>query len=62
MNPEKFYRPFLYTALLQYVPKILFTQVTFDCLPTKKTENVHDDKTVILNYIGGGPISHSLSN
>ena len=60
--PSKIVSPFLCTAPLRYVPKILLTQDTFDCLPTDKTKNAHGDKTVILNYIGGDPISHSLSN
>ena len=48
------------TAPLQYVPKILFTQTTI--LTTNKTKNVLHNETVILNYIDGDPISHSLSN
>ena len=27
-----------------------------------KTKNIHNDETVILNYIGGDSISHNLSN
>ena len=54
--------PFLGTAPLQYVPKILFTQTTINCLTTNKTKNYLHNETVILNYNGGDPISHSLSN
>ena len=53
----------LHTASVQYVPKILLTQATQDCLATNKTKNALHKETVILNYISGGdPIRHSLSN
>ena len=45
--PAKILSPYLCTALLQYFPKI---------------KNALHNETVILNYIGGDPISHSLSN
>ena len=61
-QPTKILSPFLCIEPLQYVPKIRFTQTTIDCLTTNKTKNVLLDETVILNYIGGEPISHSLSN
>ena len=54
--------PFLCTAPLQYVPKIVFTQAAIDCLTTNKTKNALHSEMIILNYIGGDPISHSLSN
>ena len=54
--------PFLPRAPLQYVPKILFTQATIDCLINNKTKNALHNEAVILNYIGGDPISHGLSN
>ena len=60
--PSKFYRPFLSTVPLQYVPKILFTQATIDCLTNDKTKNALYYKAVILNYICGDPISYGLSN
>ena len=60
--PAKILSPFLPTALLQYVPKIRFTQATIDCLTTNKTMNALHNETVILNYIGGDPISHGLRN
>ena len=60
--PAKFYRLFLSTAPLQYVPKMLLTQATIDCLTNNETRNALHNETVILNYIGGDPISHSLSN
>ena len=44
------------------VPKILFTQTTIDFIPMNKTKNARHSETAILNYIGGDPISHSLSN
>ena len=44
------------------VPKILFTQTTIDFIPMNKTKNALHSETAILNYIGGDPISHSLSN
>ena len=60
--PAKILSPFLSTAPLQYVPKIQFTQATIDCLTNNKTENIHNNETVILNFIGGDPISRNLSN
>ena len=57
----KIVSPFLSTAPLQYVPKILFTQATIERLTTNKTKNALNKETVILNYIGGDPISHSRS-
>ena len=60
--PAKFLSPFLFTAPLQYVPKIQFTQATIDCLINNKTMNALHNEAVILNYIGGDPISHGLSN
>ena len=60
-RPAKILSPFLSRASLQYVPKILFTQATIDCLINNKTENALHKETVILNYIGGDPISHGLS-
>ena len=60
--PAKILTPFLPIAPLQYVPKILFTHATIDCLTTNKTKNALHKETVILNYIGGDPISHGLSN
>ena len=54
--------PFLFTVPLQYGPKILFTQATIDCLFNNKTKKAPQDEMVILNYIGGDSISHSLSN
>ena len=53
----KIVSPFLCTAPLQYVSKIQFTQATIDCLTSNKTKNLCHDETVILNYIGGDPIS-----
>ena len=60
--PGKIYSPFLPTAPLQYVPKIRVTQATIDCLINNKTKNALHVETIILNYIGGDPISHGLSN
>ena len=55
--------PFLCTAPLQYVPKILFAQATIGCLTNNKTKNaLHKETTIIKNHIGGDPISYSLSN
>ena len=48
--PAKFLAPFLPTAPLQYVPKMLFIQATIDCLSTNKTKNALHNETVILNY------------
>ena len=56
--PAKNLLPFLPTAPLQYVPKIRFTQAR----TTNKAKNAPHKETVILNYIGGDPISYSLSN
>ena len=61
-KPARMSLPFLSTALLQYVPKIQFTPATIDCLINNKTKNALNNMTVILNYIGGDPISHGLSN
>ena len=44
---------------LQYV---LFTQATINYLTTNETKNALPIETVISNYIGGDPISHSLGN
>ena len=41
---------------------MLFTRTTIDCLTTNETKNALHNKVVILNYIGGDPISHGLSN
>ena len=41
---------------------MLFTQATIDCLTTNETKNALHNETVILNYIGGDPIGHGLSN
>ena len=60
--PPKILSPFLSTAPLQYVPKIRFTQATTDSLINNKTKNGLHNEAVILNYISGGPKSHSLSN
>ena len=60
--PAKILSPFLSTAPLQYVLKILFTQATIDSLTTNKTKNALHKEAVISNYIGGDPISHGLSN
>ena len=38
------------------------TEATIDCLPNNKTKNARHNKAVILNDIGGYPISHSLIN
>ena len=61
-DPAKILSPFLHTAPLQYAPKIRFTQATIDCLTTNKTKNALHKETIILNHIGGDPISYSLSN
>ena len=58
----KFFMPLLSTAPLQYVPKIQFTQATMDCLINIKTKNALHNEAVILNYIGGDPNSHGVSN
>ena len=47
--PAKILSPFLPTAPLQYVPKMLFTQATIDCLTTNKTKNALHNEAVILN-------------
>ena len=60
--PAKILSPFLSTGPLQYVPKILFTPATIDCLTTNKTKNALHKETLILNNIGTDPISHGLSN
>ena len=60
--PAQILSPFLPTAPLRYVPKIRFTQATIDCLTKNKTKNALHNETVILNYIGEDPISHSLIN
>ena len=38
---------------------MLFTQATIDW---NETKNALHKETVILNYIGGDPIGHDLSN
>ena len=61
--PARILLPFFPTApLVQYVPKIRFTQTTIDGLTTNKTKNAPHNETVILSYIGGDPITHGLSN
>ena len=64
MDPEsaKILTPFLPTALLQYVPKISLSQATTDCLTNNITKNTLHTETVIFNYLGGYPISHSVGN
>ena len=57
--PVQISSPFLCTASLQYVPKILFT---IECLITNKTKKALHNETIILNSIGVDPINHSLSN
>ena len=56
--PAKILSPFLPAAPLQYVPKIQFTQATVDRHIKHKTRNALHNETVILNYIGGDPISY----
>ena len=41
---------------------MLFTQATIDYLATNETKNALYNEAVILNYIGGDPFSHGLSN
>ena len=53
--PAKIVLPFLCAAPL------LFTQAIIDCLTINKTENALHNEPVILNHIGGDPITHSLS-
>ena len=60
--PAKILSPFLCTAPLPYVLKMLFAQASIDCLINNKTKNALNSEAVILNYIGGDPISHRLSN
>ena len=43
--PAKVLLPFLCTAPLQYVPKILFTPAAIDGLATNKTKNVLHNET-----------------
>ena len=59
---QNFILPFSYTAPLQYVLKIRFTPATIDCRTNNKTKNTRHNEMVIFSYIGGDPISHSLSN
>ena len=61
-RPVKILSLFLFTTPLQYVPKILFTPATIDCLTANKTKNALHKETVILSYIGVDPINHGLSN
>ena len=49
--PAKILSPFLSTAPLQCVPKILFTQATIDCLTNNKTKDALHNEAVILNTI-----------
>ena len=62
LKPAKILSPFSSTAPLQYVPKILFSQASKDCLTNNKTKNALHNKAVILNYVVDVPISPSLSN
>ena len=50
LKPAKILSPFLSTVPLQYVPKMLFTQATIDCLTINKTKNALHCETVILDY------------
>ena len=59
--PAKILLPFLCTAPLQYVPKMLFTRPTIDYLVSNKTKNPFHNEAVILNYIGGDPISRTVA-
>ena len=54
----KILSPFLSTAPLQYIPKMLFTQATIDGLTTNKTKKALHNEAVILNYIDGDSINH----
>ena len=61
--PAKILSPFLSTAPIHDAPKMLITQATIDCLINNKTKNaLQNEALLILNYIGGEPIRHSLSN
>ena len=60
-TPE-FYSPFCPQHLYSTFPKILFTQAAIDCLINNKTKNALHSEAIILNYIGGDPNSHGLSN
>ena len=59
-DPAKIVSPFLCTAPSQYIPKILLTQATINCLTNNKTKNPLHVKTIISTYIDGEPSSHSL--
>ena len=60
-QPAKILSPFLSTAPLKYVSKILFTPATIDRLTNDKTKNALHKETAILNYIGGDSNGHGLS-
>ena len=60
--PPKFYRPFRAQHLYSTFPIYYLLRLTTDCLITDKTKNALHNETVILNDIGGVPISHSLGN
>ena len=49
--PAKILSHFFCTAPLHYVPKMLVTRATIDCLTNNKTKNAHHSETVILNYV-----------
>ena len=45
-----------------YIPKILFTLATIDCLAINETEIALHSEMVISNYIGIDPITRSPSD
>ena len=53
--PAKILSPFFPTARLPYVPKKYY-------FTTNYSKNSLHKETVILNYIGGDPMSYSMSN
>ena len=48
--PAKILSPFLSTASLQYVPKILLTQATIECLTNNKTKIALHNEAISLSY------------
>ena len=62
LYPLRFYRPFRAQHLYSTFPKYDLLRATIDCVTVNKTKNALRNETVILNYIDGEPISHSLSN
>ena len=53
---------FVYSTFTVRSQNMIYSGATIDCLTADKTKKALHNEAVILNYIGGEPINHGLSN